>query len=68
MCSTPRSSGLVTKTRRLSTSSSHIRSDLQMMRTASDMYERKLAERAKRRVRIALEKQSSTGKATVIGG
>ena len=56
MCSTPRSSASVTKTRRLSTSSSHIRSDLQMMRTASDMYERKLADRAKRRARIALEK------------
>jgi len=40
MCSTPRSSGSVTKTRRLSTSS-HIRSDLQMLHTASDMLEKK---------------------------
>ena len=56
MCSTPRNSASVVKVRRLSTSTSRIHSDLQMMRKASDMYERRLEERAKRREKLADEK------------
>ena len=58
MCSTPRSSAPSTITRRLSVhSSSHIQSDLQLMRIASDIYERKLEERAKSYDRQAKEKK-----------
>lgn len=57
MCSTPRSSGSATKVRVLSTGKAHIKSYSQMMRSASNTYERNQKERAKRRERLALEEK-----------
>lgn len=57
MCSTPRSSGSAIRVCRRTASSSRIQAALQMMRIASELYEKKLAERAKRRAGQILEKE-----------
>ena len=57
MCSTPRRSASIKHVHHLSSSSSHIKSDIQMMRKASDLYDRRQQEREKRRAKHKLEKQ-----------
>ncbi|MFK5894201.1 MAG: hypothetical protein QM504_13350 [Pseudomonadota bacterium] len=59
MCSTPRSSGSAKKIHRLPTSKAHFESYSQMMHRASKVYEQRQEERARRREKLAQEKEKN---------